>query len=42
MVLDESAFSSEGLSVTLDYTAYGKAKATIKPDGTPPSPTYYT
>ena len=35
--LRESAFSSEGLSVTFDRTADGKAKATIAPDGAPPS-----
>ena len=35
--LNESAFSSEGLSVTLERTADGKAKATIAPDGTPPT-----
>ncbi len=40
--LNESAFTSEGLSVTLECTAYGKAKATVMPDGAPPSPTYYT
>ena len=33
--LDESAFSSEGLAVTLERTAAGKAKATIMPEGTP-------
>ena len=31
--LSESAFSSEGLSVTLERTADGKVKATIAPDG---------
>ena len=35
--LDESAFSSEGLTITLQRTADGKAKATVTPDGTPPS-----
>ena len=35
--LNESAFSSEGLSVTLERTAEGKAKATIAPDGAPPA-----
>ena len=35
--LDESAFSSEGLSVTLERTADGKAKATVKPEGSPTS-----
>lgn len=34
--LDESAFSSEGLAVTLERTAAGKVKATIMPEGTPP------
>ena len=31
--LDESAFSSEGLTVSFDRTADGKAKATVVPDG---------
>ena len=35
--LDESAFSSEGLTVSLGRTADGKAKATVTPDGAPPS-----
>jgi hypothetical protein len=35
--LNESAFSSEGLTVTLDRTADGKAKATVIPDGAPPA-----
>lgn len=35
--LNESAFSSEGLTVTLQRTADGKAKVTVTPDGTPPS-----
>lgn len=35
--LSESAFSSEGLSVTLERTADGKAKATVAPDGAPAS-----
>ena len=35
--LNESAFSDEGLSVTLERTADGKAKATVTPDGAPPS-----
>lgn len=35
--LDESAFSSDGLSVTLQRTADGKAKATITPEGAPPA-----
>jgi hypothetical protein len=34
-VLDESAFSSDGLTVTLERTADGKAKATITPEGSP-------
>ena len=35
--LNESAFSSEGLSATLERTADGKAKATVVPDGAPPA-----
>lgn len=35
--LNESSFSSEGLSVTLERTAEGKAKATVLPDGAPPA-----
>ena len=35
--LRESAFSSEGLPVTLERTADGKAKATVAPDGAPPA-----
>lgn len=35
--LNESAFSSEGLSATLERTADGKVKATVMPDGAPPS-----
>jgi hypothetical protein len=31
--LDESAFSSEGLAVSLNRTADGKAKATVTPEG---------
>ena len=31
--LNESAFSSEGLSVTLERTADGKVKAAVTPDG---------
>lgn len=31
--LNESAFSSDGLIVTLQRTADGKAKATVLPDG---------
>ena len=37
MELNESAFSSGGLTVSLDRTADGKAKATIAPDGAPTS-----
>ena len=37
MELNESAFSSEGLTVTLDRTADGKAKATVAPVGVPPT-----
>ena len=36
-VLDESAFSSDGLTVTLERTAEGKIKATVTPDGLPPA-----
>ena len=36
-VLDESAFTSEGLFVTLERTADGKVKATVVPEGTPPT-----
>ena len=35
--LDESAFSSEGLSFTLQRTDDGKAKATVSPAVSPPS-----
>ena len=35
--LNEAAFSPNGLSVTLQRTADGKAKATVVPDGTPPT-----
>lgn len=35
--LNESAFSSEGLPVTLERTTDGKAKATVTPSGTPPA-----
>ena len=35
--LNEAAFSSNGLSVTLQRTDGGKAKATIMPDGAPPA-----
>ena len=33
--LKESAFSSDGLTVTLGRTADGKAKASVKPEGSP-------
>jgi hypothetical protein len=35
--LNESAFSSDGLSVSLERTVDGKVKATVMPDGVPPS-----
>ncbi len=35
--LDESAFSSDGLTVSLDRTDDGKAKATVTPEGSPAS-----
>jgi len=35
--LDESAFSSDGLTVNFSRTADGKAKATVMPDGAPPA-----
>ena len=35
--LNESAFSSNGLTVTFQRTADGKAKATVTPDETPPA-----
>ena len=35
--LNESAFSSEGLTVTLQRTADGKTKATVTPEGAPTS-----
>ena len=35
--LNDAAFSSEGLTVTLQRTADGKAKATVTPAGTPPT-----
>lgn len=35
--LNESAFSSDGLSVSLERTADGKVKAMVMPDGVPPS-----
>ena len=33
--LNESAFSSERLTVTLERTSDGKAKAIVTPDGAP-------
>lgn len=33
--LKESAFSSEGLTVSLDRTDDGNAKATVAPEGSP-------
>ena len=33
--LDESAFSSDGLTVSLDRTADGKVKVTVVPEGSP-------
>ena len=35
--LCESAFSSEGLTVALERTADGKAKATVAPNGALPA-----
>ena len=35
--LDESAFSSDGMTVRLERTSDGKAKATVTPDGAPPA-----
>ena len=35
--LDETAFASDGLSVSLVRTADGKAKATVTPVGAPPT-----
>ena len=35
--LNESAFSSDGLTVSISRIADGKARATVMPDGTPPS-----
>ncbi len=35
--LTESAFSTEGFSAALERTADGKVKATVTPDGSPPS-----
>lgn len=35
--LRESAFSSEGLTVTLERTNEGKAKATVVPNGALPA-----
>ena len=36
MELNESAFSSDGLTVTLERTGDGKVKATVTPEGAPP------
>ena len=35
--LDESAFSSEGMTVSLERTADGKVKVTVVPEGSPAS-----
>ena len=35
--LRESAFSSDGLTVSILRTSDGKARATVMPDGAPPS-----
>ena len=35
--LNESAFSSDNVMVTLERTTDGKAKATVTPNGTPPT-----
>ena len=35
--LNESAFSSDGLSFNLQRSADGKEKATVMPDGAPPA-----
>ena len=35
--LNESAFSSDGLTVTLEHTANGKIKATVTPADSPPA-----
>ena len=35
--INESTFSSDGLSVSLQRTTDGKAKATVVPDGAPPT-----
>jgi hypothetical protein len=35
--LNESAFSSDGLTVSISRTADGKARATVMPDGAPPA-----
>ena len=36
-VLNDSAFSSDGLSVSISRTTGGKAKATVTPEGSPAS-----
>ena len=35
--LNESAFLSDSLTVTLEHTANGKIKATVTPAGLPPA-----
>ena len=35
--LDESTFSSEGMTVSLERTADGKVKVTVVPEGSPAS-----
>ncbi len=35
--LNESAFSSDGLTVSISRTVDGKAMATVMPDGAPPA-----
>ena len=35
--LDESAFSSDGLTISISRTTDGKVKATVTPDGAPAS-----
>ena len=35
--LNESAFSSDGLTVSISRTADGKVRATVMPDGAPPA-----
>ena len=38
--LNESAFSSDSLTVTLEHTANGKIKATVTPADSPPRSSY--